>query len=326
MKRAAAFAMLLGLLLLISLVVHEGVHDVAAVIGAAGFALLWLVPLHVVPLALDARGWQTLLDRRRASLPFLTWVAAVREAVNRLLPAANIGGELIGIRLAARVIPEGGIVTASVVVEVLVTLCAQYMMCALGVVLTIFAVARVPEENALIVALALSLPVPLLLLWALRDGGLFGRIESFATRIVGASSQTIAGFDGQMLDRTLHGLLKQHGRLARVLFWQLAGMAFGMLETWLALSLLGHPVGLIAAFAIEALSVAIRSVVFFVPSGLGVQEAGILMLAQVFGIGPDIALSLALVKRMREVLIGVPALLSWQWVEAARLKRHTTHA
>jgi putative membrane protein len=326
MKRVAVIATLLGLLLLIGLVIHEGVDDVAAVIGAAGFALLWLVPLHVVPLVFDARGWQTLLDRRRASLSYLTWIAAVREAVNRLLPAANIGGELVGIRLASRVIPEAGIVTASVIVEVLVTLCAQYLLCALGVVLTIVAVARVPEENALIVALLLSLPVPLLLLWALREGELFSRIESFAKRLVGASNATLAGFDGQLLDITLRALLKQHVRLFKVLLWQLGGMALGTLETWLALFLLGHPVGFIAAFAIEALSVAIRSVVFFVPSGLGVQEAGILMLAQLFGVGPDVALSLALVKRMREVLFGVPALLSWQWFEALQLKRPTTHA
>jgi hypothetical protein len=38
-------------------------------------------------------------------------------------------------------------------------------------------------------------------------------------------------------------------------------------------------------------------------------------------VGGDVALSLALVKRMREILIGVPALLSWQWFEARRLRR-----
>jgi len=37
------------------------------------------------------------------------------------------------------------------------------------------------------------------------------------------------------------------------------------------------------------------------------------------GIDSDVALSLSLTKRMREVLFGVPALLSWQWLEARRL-------
>lgn len=326
MKRAGAVLALCGLLLLIGLVVHEGVHDVAAIIAAAGLSLLWLVPLHVLPLTLDACGWQALLGRARAPLPYLTWVAAVREAVNRLLPAANIGGELVGIRLAGRVIAEPGIVTASVIVEVLVTLCAHYLLCALGIILTIAMVARMPEQNAILIALVLSLPVPLLLLWLLRDGGLFARIEKFAMAMVGASNATLAGFDGELLDSNLHALLRRHVLLLKVLGWQLAGMMVGTLETWLALALLGHPVAALAAFAIEALSVAIRSVVFFVPGGLGVQEGGVIMLAQLFGIGPDMALSLALVRRMREVLLGVPALLSWQWSEASRLKREAGRA
>jgi hypothetical protein len=33
------------------------------------------------------------------------------------------------------------------------------------------------------------------------------------------------------------------------------------------------------------------------------------------GISPQVSLSLALVKRARELLFGVPALLSWQWLE-----------
>jgi hypothetical protein len=35
----------------------------------------------------------------------------------------------------------------------------------------------------------------------------------------------------------------------------------------------------------------------------------------------DVALSLALVKRMREVATGVPALVSWQWFEMRRAQR-----
>jgi hypothetical protein len=38
-------------------------------------------------------------------------------------------------------------------------------------------------------------------------------------------------------------------------------------------------------------------------------------------VGGEIALSLALIKRVREILFGVPALLSWQWVEARQLRQ-----
>ncbi|WP_455288350.1 hypothetical protein [Cupriavidus necator] len=93
----------------------------------------------------------------------------------------------------------------------------------------------------------------------------------------------------------------------------------GTLEIWFALMLLGHPVPFWQALAIEALTQAARNVAFFVPAGLGVQEAVVMLLGQALGM--DAQVSLALVKRAREILFGVPALLSWQWVELRRWRR-----
>jgi hypothetical protein len=82
--------------------------------------------------------------------------------------------------------------------------------------------------------------------------------------------------------------------------------------------LLGHPVSLGGALAIEGLTQAVRHAAFFVPAGLGVQDAAVVVLAQMFGVDREVAFSLALVKRMREVLFGCGALVSWQVVEVWR--------
>ena len=320
MKRFGMLALFLGLALLIGLVVYEGAADIATILARAGWVLCWLVPLHIIPLALDARGWQTLLQKNSPSLPYLSWVAAVREAVNRLLPAGNIGGEVLGIRLAALAVLTPGVVPASVIVEVLLTMIGQYLLCVMGVVATILAVARVPGISTMITALLVSLLVPLGLVLMLKKGDVFTRLETLAKRMVGSNSKALADFDGPQLDQALRNLLKRYYVLGAALVWQLAGMLFGCLETWLALSLLGHPVSLFAALSIEALSLIIRSVAFFVPGGLGVQEAGIIMLGQLYGIDAEVALSMALVRRMREIAVGVPALVSWQWFEARRFR------
>ena len=47
----------------------------------------------------------------------------------------------------------------------------------------------------------------------------------------------------------------------------------------------------------------------------------IVLLGTSFGIDPQTSLALALVKRAREVLFGVPALLSWQWMEWRQMRR-----
>jgi uncharacterized membrane protein YbhN (UPF0104 family) len=115
------------------------------------------------------------------------------------------------------------------------------------------------------------------------------------------------------LDTAIRELTSAHGRLARAILWQLAGLISGSSETWLALRWLGHPVSVAAAIALESFTLAARSLIFFAPAGLGVQEAGLIGVGHVLGIGSEVAIALSLAKRMREILFGLPALAVWQW-------------
>jgi len=69
------------------------------------------------------------------------------------------------------------------------------------------------------------------------------------------------------------------------------------------------------------LSQAARHIIFVMPAGLGVQEITFVALGQLLGVSGEAALAVSLAKRMSEILYGVPALLSWQWVEGQRLLR-----
>jgi hypothetical protein len=81
---------------------------------------------------------------------------------------------------------------------------------------------------------------------------------------------------------------------------------------------MGHPLGFTGALALESLVLALRTAAFVVPGAAGVQEGGYLVLGAVFGLPPEVALALAVLKRARELVMGLPALLLWQWVEARR--------
>jgi putative membrane protein len=322
MKLLTAIAGLLGLALTAILLVHQGLGEILQVLSQAGWALLWIVPFHLLPLLLDAAGWRLLLaprdTDRRAGLPFLLWVAAVREAVNRLLPVANIGGELIGIRLVVRRGVNGAVVTASVIVEVLLTMIVQYLFTALGLVLILSSRAA-PMAWTIFTGLALSLPVPILLGALLKYGSVFERMERAVERMLGDGAVLDALSGGSGLDIEIRALYERNAALLGALAWQLAGYVLGSFEVWLALRLLGHPIGIGAAIALEALTQALRHFIFFVPGGLGVQEAGLVLFGQMIGIGNDVALSLSLAKRMRELLFCLPPLLVWQWQEGRRL-------
>jgi hypothetical protein len=62
-------------------------------------------------------------------------------------------------------------------------------------------------------------------------------------------------------------------------------------------------------------------VMFFVPWSAGVQEGGYLLLASAFAVAPEAALALSLIKRARDLVLGVPALIGWQVIEGRRAHR-----
>ena len=55
-----------------------------------------------------------------------------------------------------------------------------------------------------------------------------------------------------------------------------------------------------------------------VPMAAGVQEGGYLLVGAAFGLPPDQALALSLLKRGRDLALGVPALLGWQVMEGGQ--------
>jgi uncharacterized membrane protein YbhN (UPF0104 family) len=52
-----------------------------------------------------------------------------------------------------------------------------------------------------------------------------------------------------------------------------------------------------------------------VPGALGAQEGGLIVLCAIFGVPPEAALALSLVKRLPDLVLGVPGLIAWQAME-----------
>jgi putative membrane protein len=303
---------------MILLIAREGAQAILSLLSRAGWVLFLLVPLHALPLLLDVLGWRALIAGP-SRLTALFFIACIREAVNRLLPLGSVGGELVGIRLLAQQGLDGTMAAASVIVELAVTLATQFLFVVLGVVCLLRLTDAMRLSGGLLLGLCASLLLLALFIALLRNGAIFGRMERVAQRLLGLNTQASSVLcQGSRLDAAIRELFAAHGRLARTLLWQFAGLVVGCVETWLALRWLGHPVGFAAALALESLTQAARQLFFLVPAGLGVQEAGLIGVGHVLGIGTDVAIALSLAKRMREILFGLPALAAWQWIEGRR--------
>lgn len=318
MKLALRIGFFVGLSALVVLIVRDGAASILAALSRAGLVLLWLVPLHAAPLLLDVAGWRLLIPGR-PSISSLFTIAAIREAINRLLPVANIGGELVGIRLLTLRGTDVTLAAASVTVETLLGMASQYLFVAIGVLCLLRLTGALRLTDDIVLGLSISLPIIALFAAVLRHGSIFGRIERVARRLVGPGllTDTLASHAAQ-LDASIRALLVAPQRLTATIGWQLSGMLAGAIENWLILRWLGHPLSVGAAITLESLTQAIRSVIFLIPAGLGVQEIGLVALGSILGLGSEIALALSLAKRAREILFSLPFLVAWQLMEARR--------
>jgi putative membrane protein len=307
---------LVGVALLVLLAVRVDLAAMVHVLTLAGWPLLWLLPFRVFYFLPYALGWGILLrgveGASRAGLGYLFWVATVREAVDRLLPVASVGGGVIGVRLLRwRGLPVAQ-VGASIIVEILLTLFAMYLFFVMGVLLLFQGGESFHEHSRLLLALVATLPVPLGTAWLLRYG------SRFLIGLVGENSlsESVAS-----LDRAIRASLRRHRALLVTGFLQFGGLLSGSFEIWFVLRLFGHPVDWRAAIVVESLTQAVRHIAFVIPAGLGVQEAALVVFGRTFGIDAELALAVSMAKRVREVLLGVVSLLSWQWMEGREIHK-----
>lgn len=82
---------------------------------------------------------------------------------------------------------------------------------------------------------------------------------------------------------------------------------------------LNLPFSVTDAFILESLNSGVRASAFLVPGALGAQEGGFVLFGALLGLPADIALVISLSKRVRELALGAPGLVAWQWVEGRRL-------
>ena len=97
-------------------------------------------------------------------------------------------------------------------------------------------------------------------------------------------------------------------------------------EVWLIAWLIDVPLGLEQVVILNSLAIALRSAAFVVPSGIGVQEGGYVMVGALLGLPADAMLTISLATRLGELIEGLPGLLAWQFDEGGAYWRRRKQA
>lgn len=317
MRLGALLGLLAGVALSAWLLSSYGVAPILALLAQAGWGLAPVVLFHLVQLAASAAAWRTIAGPTapQPSLREFMVLRWVREGVNNLLPVAQIGGEFVAARLLRRrgvplvraVAGAVGDLTMEMVTQIAFTLLG------LGLLLLLGGGGGVAHAVLGGITVAAAAAVGFV---AAQNLGLASLVERGLARLGAATGW--AGFgEVEGLHRAITQLYRAPRRLARAASWHSLSWLLGGVEVCLALHVLGQGVGFGAGLVIESLGQALKAVGFAVPGALGVQEGGLIVVCSLFGLSPELAIALSLVKRLREVAFGVPALLAWQRMEAA---------
>ncbi len=319
MKISIALGLSVGLALILALGGYYGFAEIANGLGAAGWGVLAVIAFHPFQMIFSALAWQVLLDSHVAPrLPTFIALRWIKEAVNNLLPVAQIGGEVVGARLLRNSGVPLAAAGASVVVDVTMEFLSQIIFTLLGLALLVPGLQEpsiVPWTMGIIAIAGAAV----LLFVAAQRFGLFHLIEAGLVRLAqrGPAWSSLGEVAG--LHRAIVALYNAPARLGWSVGYHLVSWLLGGLEVMIGLHLLGVSVDFREALIIESLGQAARAAGFAIPGSLGVQEGGFVLVCAMFGISPQTAIELSLLKRIREVALGVPALIVWQVVEARRL-------
>ena len=319
MKHLSYILAAVGALLMVGLLSYFGLDNVTAAVGRIGWAEFAVIVLwQFLLFAILGIAWYAITPQggaRHAGV--LIWARMVRDASGNCLPFSQLGGFVFGSRAATLMGMSWVTATATTVVDVTAEFLAQIAFAAIGLGILL---ARAPDS-------ALAIPVEIGLALAVIGCVAFVFLQNGASNVFAKLGRVIAS--GRLEDakdrvavlQAELGLIYGHtGRLVLGFTVHLIGWLAAGAAGWIAYRALGVPSDFDDVLAIEALLSALAAAAFLVPVNAGVQEAGYAGLGAIFGVPPELSIGVSLVRRARDIVVGVPILLLWQALEVRRLR------
>ena len=317
MRWGQAVALVVGLAALAWMLAAVGFERIGHSVALGGRAVPVAVAIHAVQLFLAGLAWFEVVGRgvaeplglRGRDFARVRWI---REGVNSLLPAAHIGGQVVGVGLLVGrgLAPVRAVV--GTILDVVVEVTAQLAVIVIAVGL-LFSLRGGQQDWGVWVGAGVAVVAVIV-------GGIVVALRVGALRWVEAALQRAAArwpaMEGQWSLTGLNSVLleRQADRraMARAVLLDMVSWSMGALEVWAILWAMGVSPGLASCFVIESLAMVARSAGFAIPGAVGIQEGGFVLACGLFGINAEIALALSVLKRLRELVVASAAVVMWQ--------------
>jgi putative membrane protein len=292
----------------------QGIGHAFDNLGWRGFVAV--VGYHAALTVVLALPWSQLLRGSAKIHPAsFVWARFIRDSASQALPLSPVGGMVLGARaLTASGVP-GALATASLIVDIGIEMGGLVCYALIG--LGLLCVLKPHSELIAPFAAALGLMAIAALGFILVQNRGSGAVGRWIGRITARFTRA----QGSYVFALPQALEQIHARSANLLIAWLFHTTCWLLtavEMWVTLRLMGISIHFGGAVVMDSLAFIMRSIVFMVPSGIGVQEGAFVLLGALFGVGAQSALAVSLVRRARDIAIAVPPLVVWQLHEGGK--------
>lgn len=306
-----------GAALLVFLVARFGWSDLAANLRLVSWGVVLVLGQEILAFVANTLGWRWAFPRSAAVPSFAALLRArmAGDALNYLTPTASVGGEFVRLQMLATG-SERVFLAASLTVAKVAQTLGQVAFIAVGLAIVAWQIS-LPEAvqwAAWSTMLAFVCAALALVWWQRR--GMFAPLLWAVERVGWLRSprwrERIARLDGEV--RALH---RDGFRFGLSVGAFALGWAFGVLEVYIVLWLLGVSPSWTMALAIEVFSATLDGLLFFVPAKLGTQEGGKVLIFSLLGLDPAKGLAAGVLRRIRELFWAGVGLALWWWKQGS---------
>ncbi len=277
------------------------------------YKLILLIVAHVPTLYFDSYAWLVLMTKNRLSHTSVFVITWISQTSGKIFPTGNITGELVRVYLAKKSGQTFSYASTTVLVDLFLATISLLIFGIFSLFLILFRDSSLILDNGFtyfILSILLISLATILFMMIIRKRLLYVLLKkiTFTNNLKLNRSKIISILK---LDYSLYRLSHEKLVLFQSLVLRLFGWLAGAFEIYIFLLIIDVDANFVDVIIIESITAIIRSIAFFIPAGLGVQELAFVMVGEILGFSYTTSFSIALGRRLREVMVGIPAIFYW---------------
>jgi len=277
--------------------------------------LFFIILIHIPTLFFDAMAWKVFIKNENFSILWSFIITWVSQASGKFFPTGTVTGEFIRIYLGTKKGLSFHESSSTVFADLVIATFSLFLIASFSFLVVLSNnVIFFQNDNSFYIVISLLI---------LLSGCVFfyffikRRLLKFFLNLKNPLNFKLKRNNIKLLlkiDYSLFKISSNKLNIFKATITRLLGWISGALEIYVFLMIINVEVSFVDVILIEAFTGLIRSVVFFIPAGLGVQELAFVIIGSHVGLSDSVSFSMAIGRRIREIGVGLPAILTWFFV------------